>query len=383
MNKSGISIISLILIFTIQSCVTSYQTSIEKTPETARIENYLGESEGNAIQYQSKEEVLILFPFQLITYTAEYHIIAFFDGHDTYESLEAFIFPEDDTGRPIRAILTKHDNTQVDFINRENMDSPIRECISSEITFEYHNHGKAAVLSFTDNLMNDWRLNYRADYEVSKEWGGLIDVEGHSPDSSMPLFCYDLAGIASEGTFVSENEKRYSISVDQEASKPPYFTAYQAYVSEGYNAAIFRTGVAIELLERFIFENGVKQAVYDHDGIKQTAELEWNGSIPEIRSISASSILYSPVRSVKVEFNPPLPNLHALPSGEEYGIRFSISFDSTLDVVYGDITLRRIDEETVELRMEPAYPAWVAQQRRMQYQLTEEKGQLQYSIIVQ
>jgi hypothetical protein len=363
-------------------CGSGNKAVVETIPDIPKIENYLGEPKRSSIDYLENADAFVPFPFHLITYTSDHHIIAFFDGHDVYESVEAFIFPEDDRGLPIHAILTRHDNSQVDYINRESMLSPIRDSHTADIDFDYRDRGKAAMLSFADERGNAWKLIYLADYAVSSEWGGLIDVGGHSPDSSMPLFCYDEAGIASEGSYVSENGKKYAIALDRQASKPPFFIAYRAYVSKGYNAAIFLAGEACERLERFSVKDGTDKAAYFNDGVTQTAELEWKGPVPEVRSITASSGIYSPDRSVTVRFNPPLPNFHAMAPGTECLVRFDISFDTTEDLVYGTIRVNKQDNETVEMEMQPAYPAWAARTRRMLYRLTEESDQLKSSIVV-
>ena len=85
------------------------------------------------------------------------HVIAFCSGHPEYEAVEAFIARRSTRGPRIRAILTRHDMSQVDHINegevvreRRAID-PTRETYHAPIAFEQTTAGalRDSVLRFS------------------------------------------------------------------------------------------------------------------------------------------------------------------------------------------------------------------------------------------
>ena len=63
----------------------------------------------------------LLQPFLLRFRREDLHIMAFFGGHPDYEAVEAMIRYRDDGTPSIRAILTRHDQSQVDHVNDDDL----------------------------------------------------------------------------------------------------------------------------------------------------------------------------------------------------------------------------------------------------------------------
>jgi len=63
----------------------------------------------------------LLQPFLLRFRREDLHIMAFFSGHPDYEAVEAMIRYRGDGTPSIRAILTRHDQSQIDHVNDDDL----------------------------------------------------------------------------------------------------------------------------------------------------------------------------------------------------------------------------------------------------------------------
>ena len=63
----------------------------------------------------------LLQPFLLRFRREDLHIMAFFRGHPDYEAVEAMIRYRADGTPSIRAILTRHDQRQIDHVNDDDL----------------------------------------------------------------------------------------------------------------------------------------------------------------------------------------------------------------------------------------------------------------------
>ena len=70
----------------------------------------------------------VLQPFPLHFRRDDLHVMAFFQGHPAYEAVEAMIQLRADDRPAIRAILTRHDQSQIDHINRSEERRVGKEC---------------------------------------------------------------------------------------------------------------------------------------------------------------------------------------------------------------------------------------------------------------
>jgi hypothetical protein len=319
------------------------------------------------------EPSLLIMPFKAITYTARYHIIAFFDGHPDYESIEAFVFgAESAEGNPrIKVILTRHDKSQIDLVNWQDAGRTDREVyFSPDIAFEYTDRGRSALLEFRDQNGQKWSLVYLADYPVDKAWGGMTDVRGHSPDGGLPVFYRDLSGIGNEQSCILCQGITYSVTIDENASNPPFFVARMVYVSEGYNSFILGTGKHTVAVDSLVLSHQQNRLDMVDGPFSQRVDIVWKEGHPEIQSISSSCPLYSPDRSVLMAFDPPLADAAGMKTGARQTCRFSLSFGGAEPVVGGQIILEKTGRGQAVYHLVPEYPAWTRQSRAMKYTVT-------------
>ena len=340
--------------------------------------DYLTQGPEDTLRYPSEGGPAFI-PFFPVAYTARYHIIAFFEGHQDYESLEAFVFSSrGPSGDPLcRAILTRHDKTQIDFVNFSSRANPRRENYQTEIRFEYRDDGTAAMLSLVDHRDNALALVYVADHPVSAAYGGMTDVRGHSPQGGLPLFYREKSGIASEGSYVRINNDKLRIPLDKEATHKPFFIGLQAYVSEGYNCLILPTGTEEYSPSLFGMPADGDMLRLHYGPFETSCRIREKEGTGEIRSLAFRSLTASPERESRMEFNPAFPNLSAMPDQSETVLRFSISFDASSPVAYGDLRVKKTASDRAEVLLQPAYPEWANQERGMLYNISWNESAVQ------
>src|SRR5262249_16725925 len=141
-------------------------------------------------------------PFDIVFRYEDRHVIAFFDGHPEYEAVEAFLAERTGQGPLIRAILTRHDKTQVDLLNDERVlkarraANPSRAAYVAPVTFgvsfsETLPHTQLRFVSQREVIA----LDLRGTTPALPAFGGLTDPEGHAPDV-LPILYRDASAVA-------------------------------------------------------------------------------------------------------------------------------------------------------------------------------------------
>jgi len=146
------------------------------------------------------------------------HVIAFFDGHPDYEAVEAFV--ADRPGLPplVRAIITRHDETQVDHLNDAEAlaayraANPLREAVFSDVKYanvpgETGPHARLEFVSFRGEQIV---LDLFATSPASADAGGLTDPAGHAPDV-LPILWRDASAVAGPATTLTIDGTPYTI----------------------------------------------------------------------------------------------------------------------------------------------------------------------------
>ena len=151
----------------------------------------------------------LLQPFLLRFRREDLHIMAFFSGHPDYEAVEAMIRYRGDGAPSIRAILTRHDQSQIDHVDddlsaeghgvtRQTCRRDIALAVDAppgrrHARLEFESHaGEPVVLDITTVGEPDPRL------------GGISDPGSHSPNSSLPLMRRRASTLAGPQTAVFE-----------------------------------------------------------------------------------------------------------------------------------------------------------------------------------
>ena len=117
----------------------------------------------------------------------------FFENHPEYESVEAMIKSNADSPY-IRIILTRHDSTQIDYVNQADRIPEIKQLgMSREVFYsdiEYKRglaDDKASVLlKFSTSKGEKVVIDFRSVGTPSEKYGGLTDPGSHSINSALP-----------------------------------------------------------------------------------------------------------------------------------------------------------------------------------------------------
>jgi hypothetical protein len=197
----------------------------------------------------------VVQPFDLHRLHDDLHVMAFFDGHPVYEAVEAMIRRSADGPAAIRAILTRHDQTQVDHVNDDGLCAAARfaprptfrreiafvedwtgACPRVRVAFESH-AGEAVVLDVTSASPPDAAR------------GGLSDPGRHSEGSSLPLMWRGRGALAGPASKVSIDGIAWPIRVKLRGAAG--FVAHHGFFTEAHDMLILRAGsVTSTLLEQ-------------------------------------------------------------------------------------------------------------------------------------
>ena len=184
-------------------------------------------------------------PFLLRYRREDLHIMAFFGGHPDYEAVEAMIRYRDDGTPSIRAILTRHDQSQIDHVNDDDLSAEghgvIRQTCRRDIALavEALPGGRHARLQFDSYAGEPVVLDIRTAGEPDPRRGGVSDPGSHSPNTSLPLMRRRASALAAPQTAVFVGGKRFEVPV--KISSGP-FVAHEGYFTEGHIFGAIRAG---------------------------------------------------------------------------------------------------------------------------------------------
>jgi hypothetical protein len=197
----------------------------------------------------------VVQPFDLHRLHDDLHVMAFFDGHPVYEAVEAMIRRSADGPAAIRAILTRHDQTQIDHVNDDDLYAAARlsprqtcrreiafvedraaACPRARVAFESH-AGEAVVLDLTSAS------------PPAAARGGLSDPGRHAEGSSLPLMWRGRSALAGPASKVSIDGIAWPIPVKLRGAAG--FVAHHGFFTEAHDMLILRAGtVASTVLEQ-------------------------------------------------------------------------------------------------------------------------------------
>ena len=174
-----------------------------------------------------------------------YHVIAFLVGHPEYEAVEAMVGVRESGRFSIRAILTRHDQTQIDHVNDDtilaSMRGAAREICQREIAFAIEDRGgkNRIHLAFDSFRGEDVALDLTTIGPAGAQGAGLIDPGRHSPRSSLPVMYRRASTIAGPESRLSIGGADYAIPVEIERGS---FVALRAFFTAGFDMGVIRAG---------------------------------------------------------------------------------------------------------------------------------------------
>jgi hypothetical protein len=187
----------------------------------------------------------VVQPFPLRFRRDDLHVMAFFRGHPEYEAVEAMIQLHPEGRNSIRAIITRHDQTQIDLVNDDDLlaahRGSDRECHRRPIhlMMESLAEGRRARLEFLSQADESIVLDVVSAGQPEDKRGGLTDPGGHSADSSLPLMWRGASALAGPRTRVTIDGVEYLVP---EKIRAGPFVAHQGYYTERHSMGAIRSG---------------------------------------------------------------------------------------------------------------------------------------------
>jgi len=294
----------------------------------------------------------IIVPFELVGMSAEHHVIAWFGGHPDFGCVEALDYGN---GRA-RAILTRHDGSQIDVFGYEGADtSSGREWYSGTVCFAVAPNGRDAQLSVTMPDGKALELDYVGQDKPDPHFSGLTDPGNHSADTSLPIMYRRASSVSGPDTKLTIGGAKYPVPMDKEISHPPFFVAYSAFFSEEYNSLFIRA-----YAERPV----TTVAVTADDGAAPTY---MTGTSENRVILTADAITAIRSASTEIRFDPPFPDLAQFRDGTSATLAFSVTFGDSKDApLSGTVTVARAGNR-IEVRLLPDKPDWAKTTRALRY----------------
>jgi hypothetical protein len=184
-------------------------------------------------------------PFWLRLQRDDLHVMAFFTGHPLYEAVEAMIQARPDGSHSIRAIVTRHDQSQIDHVNDDallaRMRGARREIHRRDIRLESRAQGqrREAQLRFTSGAGEQIELFVATARPPDTRGAGLSDPGGHSATSSLPMMWRAASTFAGPDTHVTIDAVRYPVRLRRQSGA---IGGYDGYYTEGHNMGVMRAG---------------------------------------------------------------------------------------------------------------------------------------------
>jgi hypothetical protein len=197
----------------------------------------------------------IVQPFNLHAVHDDLHVMAFFENHPAYEAVEAMI-RRSGSGRPaIRAVLTRHDQSQIDHVNDEGLFAAARfaqrQTCMREIVLGEHLCGDCprVRVEFVSCDGEPVVLDVTSVSPPERSRGGLTDPGRHAEGMSLPLMWRGKSAFAGPASHVTIAGIARPIPVRLGGGAG--FVALLGFFTESHDMLILRAGsVASRLLER-------------------------------------------------------------------------------------------------------------------------------------
>ncbi|AEJ19933.1 hypothetical protein [Gracilinema caldarium] len=341
----------------------------------------------------------IINPFDIFYEKNDIHIMLYFLNHPKYESIEAMINDADTT--QIRVILTKHDQTQIDYLNNQDKlnriisDGTIRKTYFAEIEYkkEIIELKPAISMSFrtADQEMIDFYLSCSS--APSKKFAGLTNPEGHSAETSFPIMFREMSALANDKSKIIIDGKNYEIPVL--VNIPIFFKGMKGYYSELFKMAVIRTGEKklditqypskIALGEKWVYSNGTNETEYvisrlENGYIEISSKMFLVRGIVKNNSIGILSVSTYPSNnegSMLIQFEKPIfSNLSMVVE-----TNFRINIDSHEDLITGKLIYDN-NQLTQRFRLMPNEPSW-ARKRNIQIEVQNDNNKVKWTSTIQ
>jgi hypothetical protein len=327
----------------------------------------------------------VLQPFPLHFRRDDLHVMAFFQGHPTYEAVEAMIRLGADGRHSIRAILTRHDQSQIDHINDiellASFQETERECCRRDIDLQLQSSGEARRARLQFRSFKDERvvLDLVTCGRPDPTRNGLIDPGRHSAHSSLPLMWRGASTLADPRTKVAIDDIEFAVPVKIRAGQ---FTAHEGYYSEHFSMAAMRAGTwsarvlkkpdHLDVGAEWAFREGTSDTTYRVmalDAGLSIAKRDAPGEMITVTTVgnrlALARIALAPETGVKDGLVLAFDGIGG----------FGLSIEGNQDVVSGRVTVVEEDGRS-RISLAPLTPAW-ATDRAVQVVCSNEGDRVQ------
>jgi hypothetical protein len=313
----------------------------------------------------------ILQPFPLRFRQDDLHVMAIFEGHREYEAVEAMIRAQAGGRYSIRAIVTRHDQSQIDHINDDallgDFYGTAREVCRREVKFETHTSavGRRTRLAFLSQAGERIVFDLVTTGHPDPIRGGLTDAGGHSATSSLPIMWRGASTLVGPGTKVSIDGVEYSVPVKIRAGD---FIAHEGYFTERHSMAAIRAGtVTTRLLKKpasfdvgaeWVLQYGERTTAYRitaqaADGALRIAKLD--GSDEVVTAYAIGGGLEVTQISLRAGAGP----ADGLVLAFDRDAGFSLSIDEGQNIITGRLQISGRGDGLL-ISLSPLQPTWAA-----------------------
>ena len=324
-------------------------------------------------------------PFDLSFAPDDLHVMAYLADHPSYEAIEAMIRVRTDGAPLVRAIVTRHDQSQVDHSNdpRQLVSFARRERHRSEIDCRIEDRPDCLRVSlrFQSCGREDVMLDITSLGRPDSKRGGLTDPGGHSLTSSLPVMYRGRSTLVSPQTRVTIQRERFELPVQIEVAGRPI--AMKGYVTELHHMAALRAGEmelelvdspgAFEAGERWIYACGDDRIVYDivaaEAGVIEVVRADQKGTESIRANVTDDGLELTELVVRDADADQHLARLN-------FKSRvFSLTIDDADQLVTGTFGAPRGTNSESVLRLWPQEPAW-ARARPVALTLKRAEGHL-------
>jgi hypothetical protein len=311
----------------------------------------------------------VIQPFLIRFRHDDLHIMAFFEGRPKYEAVEAMIGFRMDGEFSIRAILTRHDQSQIDYVNDDALLDPTRsetrETYRCPIALKVEplENVRRARLEFKSRAGEHIILDVTTVGQPDPRRGGLTDPGGHSPTGALPLMWRGASTLAGPQTHVVIDSVQYGVPVKLRSDG---FTAHEGYYTDCHCMGVIRAGSVgskvlsqpdrIDVGAKWIFEQHRQEVVYqamsrDADGQLYIARHGGSGE-----TITAYAI-DDQLEITKINLPADGRSTGGLALTFDSAGSFSLSIDEAQSLVTGDVEISK-EAGTSIICLRPMQPGW-------------------------
>ncbi|NML43530.1 hypothetical protein HHL11_07205 [Ramlibacter sp. G-1-2-2] len=214
-------------------------------------------------------------PFQYVD--DDWHVIAYFSGHPEFECVEAMFSARGDGTYSVRAILTRHDQVQVDYVNDpallkgETGPERVRVLRAIEVTLDGQGGLPTAEVRFESLANGLVVLKVACASPPDPSRGGLTDPGAHALGTSLPMMWRHSSAVAGPDSSVHIAGVRYPIP--ETFRRGPHFVALRGFYTRGFHMAairnesrtlrVLRQPLSLAAGERWVYETPSGELAYE------------------------------------------------------------------------------------------------------------------------